>query len=70
MQGSVNVERDGAIATVVLNRPDKMNAMTLDMWLRLGDAFRALDADDAVRCIVLRGAGRKAFAAGADIAEF
>jgi enoyl-CoA hydratase len=70
MPGSVLVERDGAIATVVLNRPDKMNAMTVDMWLRLGEAMRQLNADDTVRCIVLRGAGRKAFAAGADISEF
>jgi enoyl-CoA hydratase/carnithine racemase len=70
MPESVLVEREGAIATVVLNRPDKMNAMTVDMWLRLGDAFRRLNADDAVRCIVLRGAGTRAFAAGADIAEF
>ena len=64
------VRREGAIATVVLNRPDKLNAMTLDMWLRLGEAMRGLDADDSVRCIVLRGAGDKAFDAGADIAEF
>ncbi len=70
MPESVLVERDGAIATVVLNRPDKMNATTVDMWLRLGDAFRALNADESLRCIVLRGAGRKAFAAGADISEF
>ncbi len=70
MNDTVYVERDGAIATVVLNRPDKLNAMTLEMWLRLGEAMRALEADDAVRCIVLRGAGEKAFAAGADIAEF
>ncbi len=70
MKDTVYVERDDAIATVVLNRPDKLNAMTLEMWLRLGEAMRALEADDAVRCIVLRGAGEKAFAAGADIAEF
>jgi enoyl-CoA hydratase/carnithine racemase len=70
MPETVYVDRDGAIATVVLNRPDKLNAMTVDMWLRLGEAMRELDADDSVRCIVLRGAGRKAFAAGADIAEF
>ncbi|MEO8718556.1 MAG: enoyl-CoA hydratase-related protein [Burkholderiales bacterium] len=70
MPESVLVERDGAIATVVLNRPEKMNAMTVDMWLRLGEAMRELNADDTVRCIVLRGAGRKAFAAGADISEF
>lgn len=70
MREIVYVERDGAIATVVLNRPDKMNAMTLDMWLRLGATMHQLNADDSVRCIVLRGAGQKAFAAGADISEF
>lgn len=70
MREIVYVERDGAIATVVLNRPDKMNAMTRDMWLKLGAIMRQLNADDSVRCIVLRGAGQKAFAAGADIAEF
>jgi enoyl-CoA hydratase len=67
---SILVQRDGAIATVVLNRPDKLNALTYDMWLQLGAAMRELSADDTVRCIVLRGAGERAFAAGADIAEF
>jgi len=67
---SVLVTRDGAIATVVFNRPDKLNALTYDMWLRLGAAMQELSADDTLRCVVLRGAGEKAFAAGADIAEF
>src|SRR4029453_19206615 len=57
-------------ATVVLNRPEKLNALTRPMWRLLGDVFVALDADDAVRCIVLRGAGERAFAPGNDIAEF
>jgi enoyl-CoA hydratase len=70
MKQTVYLEREGAIATVVLNRPDKLNAMTLEMWLKLGETMRELNADDSVRCIVLRGAGQKAFAAGADIAEF
>ena len=70
MQETVYLERDGAIVTVVLNRPDKLNAITLDMWLKLGETMRRLNADDSVRCIVLRGAGQRAFAAGADIAEF
>jgi enoyl-CoA hydratase/carnithine racemase len=64
------VERDGFIATVVLNRPDKLNALTKPMWQRLGDAMRTLSADDALRCVVLRGAGGKAFAPGNDIGEF
>lgn len=66
----VLVERDGAIATVVLNRPERMNALDKAMWMQLGEAIRSLDADESLRCIVLRGAGGKAFAAGADIAEF
>jgi enoyl-CoA hydratase len=64
------VERDGPIATVVLNHPEKLNALNKTMWARLGAVMRELSADDALRCVVLRGAGEKAFAAGADIAEF
>lgn len=64
------VERDGPLVTVVLNRPHKLNALTRDMWSALGEAMRALSADDAVRCIVLRGAGERAFSPGNDISEF
>ena len=70
MSDSVYFERDGFIATVVLNNPDKFNALSLRMWIRLGEVMRELEADDGVRCIVLRGAGSEAFAAGADISEF
>ena len=62
--------RDGAIATVVLNRPDKLNALTKGMWQALGAAIDTLSADDSLRCIILRGAGEKAFSPGNDIAEF
>ncbi len=64
------LERDGAIATVTLNNPDKLNALSFGMWMRLGEIMSELDRDDDVRCIVLRGDGTKAFAAGADISEF
>jgi enoyl-CoA hydratase len=64
------IERDDDIATVVLNRPHKLNAMTRPMWRALGDAFEALSADDSVRCVILRGAGDRAFSPGNDIAEF
>jgi enoyl-CoA hydratase/carnithine racemase len=70
MSDSILVRRDAAIATVVLNNPEKMNALSFGMWMRLGEVMRELEADDGVRCIVLRGAGDKAFAAGADISEF
>ena len=70
MSGTVLVQRDGTIATVTLSSPGRMNALDKAMWTQLGAAMRALDADEGLRCVVLRGAGEKAFAAGADIAEF
>jgi enoyl-CoA hydratase/carnithine racemase len=70
MAGDIAVQRDGAIATVVLDRPAKLNALTRAMWSALGDAIGRLSADDEVRCIVVRGAGEKAFSPGNDIAEF
>jgi enoyl-CoA hydratase/carnithine racemase len=59
-----------AIATVILNKPERLNALDKGMWLRLGAIMRELDADESLRAVVVRGAGDKAFAAGADIAEF
>lgn len=70
MSEVVQVLRDDAVATVVLNRPDKLNALNRAMWEGVAKAMATLDADDAVRCVVLRGAGAKAFSPGADIAEF
>jgi enoyl-CoA hydratase len=67
---SIDVTRDGVIATVAINNPAKLNALTVAMWQALARAMQALSADDGLRCIVLRGAGDEAFAAGADIAEF
>jgi enoyl-CoA hydratase len=70
MANPILVVRDGAIATVTLNNPDRLNALNRAMWAGLGESMRQLSADDALRCVVVRGAGDKAFAAGADIAEF
>ncbi len=70
MADLVLVERDGGIVTVTLNRPERLNALTWAMWEGVGAAMAKLDAEEDVRCIVLRGAGGKAFAPGADIAEF
>jgi enoyl-CoA hydratase len=63
------VERDGAVATVIINRPDKLNALNWALVAELAGEMEALDHDDAIRAIVLTGAGERAFAAGADIAE-
>jgi enoyl-CoA hydratase len=70
MKPEILVQRDGAIATVVLSNPGKLNALTVSMWQELARAMDAVSRDEALRCVVLRGAGREAFAAGADIAEF
>ncbi len=70
MTDTILVERDGPIATVVLNRPHKLNALTKPMWKRLGQVMEELSADDGLRCIVIRGAGEKSFAPGNDISEF
>ncbi|MBI1964816.1 MAG: enoyl-CoA hydratase/isomerase family protein [Betaproteobacteria bacterium] len=70
MPNPILVSRDGAIATVILNHPERLNALDKAMWRDLRDAMRGLSADEHLRCIVVRGAGEKAFAAGADIAEF
>jgi enoyl-CoA hydratase len=70
MTDPILVARDGAIATVALNNPGRLNALNRAMWAQLGEAMRELSADERLRCVVVRGAGEKAFAAGADIAEF
>jgi len=70
MRELVLMAREGGVVTVTLNRPEKLNALIMPMWTGLNDAFGALEADDSVRAIVLRGAGERAFAPGADIGEF
>jgi len=70
MKPTVLIERQDAIAIVTLSHPGKMNALTLSMWQDLGDVMTELSADLSVRCVVLRGAGEQAFAAGADVGEF
>lgn len=61
--------RDG-IGWITFNHPERRNAMSLDMWTGLGIAAEAMQADPAVRAVVLRGAGGQAFVSGADISEF
>lgn len=67
--GRVAVARDGAVATITLDHPGRLNALTVHMWTALREAIAALSADAGLRCVILRGAGGN-FAAGADITEF
>ena len=63
------VETDGAVATVTINRPKVLNALDAATLAELGQAMRGLQADEAVRVVVMTGAGEKAFVAGADLRE-
>lgn len=67
---TVDLSRDGEIATLTLNNPGKLNAIDLGMWLQLAENMAELAVDRDIRCIVLRGAGSDAFAAGGDLEEF
>jgi enoyl-CoA hydratase/carnithine racemase len=62
--------RSGAVATILFSNPQKMNAMTYDMWRAVPQALASLDADPAVHAIVVGGEGEKAFISGADISQF
>ena len=68
MTTTVLSEREGAIAVLTLNRPDKMNALNAELLRELDATLEKLSADPSVSCAILTGAGEKAFAAGADIA--
>src|SRR5215468_8636420 len=61
--------KDG-VGIVTFNNPEKRNAMSLEMWEGLGQALTELREDDAVRVVILVGAGDKAFVSGADISQF
>ncbi len=64
---TILVARDEHVATITLNRPDKLNALNATLLRELFHAVADLAADKSVRCAILTGAGEKAFAAGADI---
>ncbi|WP_439572103.1 enoyl-CoA hydratase/isomerase family protein [Phreatobacter sp.] len=66
---AIQVEQDGAVATIRIARPDKLNALSLAMYEDLGRAFTEAARDDRVRSIVLAGAGDRAFCVGADLTE-
>jgi enoyl-CoA hydratase/carnithine racemase len=64
------MEKDGMIGWLIFNRPDKRNAMGIETWQLMPDYVKDLAADDAIRVVILRGAGAQAFVAGADISQF
>ncbi|CAN5739083.1 enoyl-CoA hydratase-related protein [soil metagenome] len=64
------VERDGAVATLTLNRPQGHNAISMEMSRALPEVVASIEGDRSVKVLVVRGAGEKSFASGADITEF
>ncbi|MGV3489709.1 MAG: enoyl-CoA hydratase/isomerase family protein [Devosia sp.] len=67
MSENILVTRDGFVGTITINRPEKLNAMTPEMATALVEAVTAFNSDDGIRCVILTGAGEKAFSAGSDI---
>lgn len=67
MSENIKVERDGFVGIITINRPEKLNAMTPEMAGALVAAVNAFNIDDGIRCVILTGAGEKAFCAGSDI---
>jgi enoyl-CoA hydratase/carnithine racemase len=70
MSNDIFVEHDEGITTVVLNKPDTHNAISLAMYKRIPQIFTELETDRSVKVVVIRGAGTRSFASGADISEF
>ena len=64
------LEKDGAIGWIIFNQPEKRNAVSQEMWQLMPEYMNELAQDDAIRVVILRGAGEQAFVAGADISQF
>lgn len=70
MTDKLIVKTEGPIGYLIFNNPDKLNAISLDMWAGMAPAVAQLEADPAVKVIVVAGAGEKAFIAGADVSKY
>jgi enoyl-CoA hydratase/carnithine racemase len=68
--GKMLAETEDGIGLITFNQPAKRNAMSVEMWLGLGEILDVFAADDGVRVVVLTGAGHQAFVSGADISQF
>jgi enoyl-CoA hydratase len=64
------LEKEGSLGWIIFNQPEKRNAVSQEMWQLMPDYVQELAQDDTIRVVILRGAGEKAFVAGADISQF
>ena len=65
----IYLEKHGETADLVLNRPDKLNALNSEVWDGIRDLMAQVEADREIKVVILRSSNTKAFAAGADISE-
>ena len=70
MTDKLVMQKDGALGWIIFNQPEKRNAVSLEMWEAMPEYVRELTEDDAIRVVILRGAGEDAFVSGADISQF
>lgn len=70
MERPITIIEDGPVATLVLNRPEKRNALSEAMWQEIADQTTSLAANPSIKVLIVRGVDATAFSAGADIAEF
>jgi enoyl-CoA hydratase len=70
MPGRMLAEKDGTIGWMIFDHPERRNAVTQGMWLQIGEILEDFAKDEAIRVVVLKGAGDKAFVSGADISQF
>jgi enoyl-CoA hydratase len=63
------VEQDGPVLIVTMNRPHRRNALVPDMLVRMADAWQRANEDDAIRCVILTGAGTEAYCSGGDLSD-
>ena len=68
--GKILARAEAGVGTITFNQPEKRNAMSIAMWDGMAGALDVFAADASVRCVVLEGAGGKAFVSGADISQF
>ena len=70
MTDKLLMQKDGPIGWIVFNQPEKRNAVSQEMWEAMPGYVKELTNDDAIRVVILRGAGEQAFVSGADISQF
>ena len=68
--GRIDVPGGGAVGLLVFNQPEKRNAMSVEMWDGMVEILEGFAKDDSIRCVIMTGAGDKAFVSGADISQF